>query len=46
MFGRKNIHFTGIYLHKIYLMPYLTGQKQSEQLFDHVAKLGQKLEQK
>ncbi|WP_319925403.1 GNAT family N-acetyltransferase [Xenorhabdus littoralis] len=39
-------HFTGIYLHKIYLMPYLTGQKQGGQLFDHVVKLGQKLEQK
>ncbi|MBD2784591.1 GNAT family N-acetyltransferase [Xenorhabdus sp. DI] len=29
---------TGIYLHKLYLMPKLTGQKQGDQLFDHIVK--------
>ncbi|CAM3743220.1 GNAT family N-acetyltransferase [Xenorhabdus thuongxuanensis] len=34
----KNL--TGIYLHKLYLMPKLTGQKYGDQLFDHVVKFG------
>ncbi|OTA15915.1 GNAT family acetyltransferase [Xenorhabdus vietnamensis] len=31
--------FSGIYLHKLYLMPNLTGQKYGDQLFDHIMKL-------
>lgn len=37
---------TGVYLHKLYLMPYLTGQKYGDQLFDHIVKLGQEQGQK
>ncbi|MDE1496034.1 GNAT family N-acetyltransferase [Xenorhabdus bovienii] len=32
---------TGVYLHKLHLMPHQTGQKYGEQLFDHIVKLGQ-----
>ncbi|MDC9594400.1 GNAT family N-acetyltransferase [Xenorhabdus sp. IM139775] len=37
---------TGIYLHKLYLMPTLTGQKQGDQLFDHAVKFGHEQGQK
>ncbi|OTA20541.1 GNAT family acetyltransferase [Xenorhabdus beddingii] len=38
--------FTGVYLHKLYLMPHLTGQKQGNLLFDHLVKLGRERGQK
>ncbi|MDC9603600.1 GNAT family N-acetyltransferase [Xenorhabdus griffiniae] len=38
--------FTGIHLHKLYLLPKLTGQKYGDQLFDHVVKFGHEQEQK
>ncbi|PHM74089.1 GNAT family N-acetyltransferase [Xenorhabdus kozodoii] len=38
--------FTGIYLHKLYLMPKLTGQKYGDQLFEHVVKFGYEHAQK
>ncbi|MDX7986112.1 GNAT family N-acetyltransferase [Xenorhabdus sp. 12] len=39
-------NITGLYLHKLYLIPHLTGKKYGEQLFDHVVKLGREWEQK
>ncbi|PHM44837.1 GNAT family acetyltransferase [Xenorhabdus mauleonii] len=36
----------GLYLHKLYLIPHLTGKNYGEQLFDHVVTLGQEWGQK
>ncbi|MDC9589101.1 GNAT family N-acetyltransferase [Xenorhabdus sp. XENO-10] len=38
--------FSGIYLHKLHLMPNLTGQKYGDQLFNHIVKLAHKQGQK
>ncbi|MBD2800130.1 GNAT family N-acetyltransferase [Xenorhabdus sp. M] len=38
--------FTGIYLHKLYLTPHLTGKKYGDQLFDHIVAFGQERGQK
>ncbi|WP_446470240.1 GNAT family N-acetyltransferase [Xenorhabdus stockiae] len=37
---------TGLYLHKLYLLPHLTGQNYGQQMFDYVEKLGQEQGQK
>ncbi|WP_237385763.1 GNAT family N-acetyltransferase [Xenorhabdus sp. Sc-CR9] len=37
---------TGIYLHKLHLMPNQTGKKYGDQLFEHIVKLGQEKKQK
>ncbi|MBC8953299.1 GNAT family N-acetyltransferase [Xenorhabdus sp. PB62.4] len=39
-------NLSGVYLHKLYLMPHLTGQKYGDQLFDHVVKIAQEQRQK
>ncbi|PHM70852.1 GNAT family N-acetyltransferase [Xenorhabdus sp. KJ12.1] len=37
---------TGLYLHKLYLLPHLTGQNYGQKMFGHVEKLGQEQGQK